>query len=160
VSSPSGKSGSGEGLNTPSNNSTASSPASGRRPLIAGYLETSASRAASRRTTTAPSALADQITGSDPTRSSASDLPGFTKDSLVGRHWCAMCSSAVAASSKSSSPILAIPSRSASTSSGIAAAQNPGADGDTDVAIARGSMATNGPRTMSASGEPGDPMPA
>ena len=40
-----------------------------------------------------------QITGSRPTRSSASDLAGLTNDSLDGRHWCDTSSMIAAAAS-------------------------------------------------------------
>ena len=52
-----------------------------------GYFAFSLSWAAKRLAATPPSGELPQIIGSVPSRSSASDLPGLTNDSLAGRHW-------------------------------------------------------------------------
>ena len=99
-SSAAGKAGSGAGAYGPSNVATWSCPASGssadeRRVLgVRGELRREPRAAAAAATGEPP-----QITGSRPTRSSASDLAGLTNDSLDGRHWCEMSSIAVAAAS-------------------------------------------------------------
>ena len=73
--------------------------ASGSSPAIPGYLAFSLSWAAKRLAATPLSGELPQIIGSEPNRSSASDFPGLTNDSLVGRHWNAICSSAAAVAS-------------------------------------------------------------
>ena len=74
------------GTNGPSNAATWPRAASGSTPAIAGYLAISLSWAANRRAATPLSSDVPHTTGSEPTRSRASDLPGLTNDSLAGRH--------------------------------------------------------------------------
>ena len=74
------------GTNGPSNAATWPRAASDSRPAIAGYLAFSLSWAANRRAATPLSSDVPHATGSEPTRSRASDLPGLTNDSLAGRH--------------------------------------------------------------------------
>ena len=85
-SSAAGKAGSGVGAYGPSKVATWSCPASGSNPTSAGYLAFAASCEANRLAAASATGEPPQITGSRPTRSSASDLAGLTNDSLDGRH--------------------------------------------------------------------------
>jgi hypothetical protein len=119
-SSASGNCGVGGGANGPSKTATWSYPASGSTPARTGYLALADSWLAKRRAATKEGSDPPQTIGSDPTRSKASDLPGLTNDSLDGRHWYAISSSATAESSQIGASIRATPSRDAMTSSGTA----------------------------------------
>ena len=93
-------------------------PASGRTPQVAGDAAFSLSWQAKRYAAVPVSGDAPQTTGSAPSSSSASDLPGLTRVSASGRQRCATLSSTVAVSTSSSGPAVISPSASAATSSG------------------------------------------
>lgn len=149
-----GNSGSGAGTNGPSRVATWSYPAVGSAPKIAGYFAFAASCDVNRRAAAAAADDPPQTSGSRPARSSASDLPGLTNDSLTGRHWCDISSIAAAAASYVSSSTRATPSLEPITSSGTVSAHGMDLAGPPDstgmnVPLAR--------RASSWSGEPGAP---
>src|ERR1700691_5925765 len=114
-SSASGNVGVGAGANGPSRIDIWSYPTSGKTPDKDGYFALNVSIDANRRAATAASGDPPQISGKLPTMSSASDLPGFTNDSLDGLHWWETSSSAAAGASNASGGSRKNPSRALRT---------------------------------------------